>query len=607
PHISGVCALLKQAHPDWSPAQIKSALMLTAVSDVVKEPGGTDAARTISQGAGRVAAEKALEPSMWTTRPSVSIGLIRPGQTANMQIPLHSLLDKSASYEVVVDQRLKDDGLAVKIPAGKTFDLAKGGSTQVTIEVSVGAAVPPGDYEGELQVTPTSLTGTAVRIPYWLRVVPATKTNVPILLIDWDLSLPRADDDYRKVWEDALLDTRHDCDVWDVKAQGKLPDFNDLMPYRAAIIYSGSQSANTGWSVAAASEFLQWLYAGHGLAVCGQGLPALFEARHIGKCAQIRVDGSQDLYEGRMKRGGIRGMDGGPWADMTFDLSPNRDNAEFLTKLRELRAEYIFIKDLSAPSLRATGTTDKAAKDGYVAFHRGSSRNDATPGKPAQVPYRIVFCTFGVESVSEKTRGNTRADFAGKLADWLLDLPELPGAAIASPAQVTLTPDSDNGMSFTAEVRLSEGHGDVKDVSVNWGDGNTTGHSGATAKHVYGREGSYQVTVEVTTTSGKTLSAGPATAVAKAGGAAPGPGPGPGPGEAKYIRGSREYEKFMEYAKLVLPAGHEAFLAGSVEQAIGDMSKVHKDKLLRFLDLQVRQERDPVLRDMQREFRKMLR
>lgn len=58
PHNAGAAGLLRQAHPDWTVAEIKSALMMTAYQGVLKEDGATPA-DPFAMGAGRIQVDKA--------------------------------------------------------------------------------------------------------------------------------------------------------------------------------------------------------------------------------------------------------------------------------------------------------------------------------------------------------------------------------------------------------------------------------------------------------------------------------------------------------------------------------------------------------------------
>lgn len=65
PHVAGLAALIKQAHPTWSPQAIKSALMTTATSTL--NDGLTGAQNGLlpwAQGAGHVAPNKATDPGL---------------------------------------------------------------------------------------------------------------------------------------------------------------------------------------------------------------------------------------------------------------------------------------------------------------------------------------------------------------------------------------------------------------------------------------------------------------------------------------------------------------------------------------------------------------
>src|SRR4029453_5272306 len=63
PHVAGAAALLMDLHPDWSPGQVRSALQLTANTNVVKTHPVTPA-HPFDVGSGRIQVDAAAPPNL---------------------------------------------------------------------------------------------------------------------------------------------------------------------------------------------------------------------------------------------------------------------------------------------------------------------------------------------------------------------------------------------------------------------------------------------------------------------------------------------------------------------------------------------------------------
>jgi len=162
PHIAGAAALLRQRHPSWTVAQIKSALVQTAVPAYSDSTRRTEAPTT-REGGGFVNLPRADNPLLFAAPTGLSFGLVTPGAAAVGRIvALADAGGGAGTWNVsVVEQQTHDAAVSLAVPATATVP----GSITVTATVGSGAA--QAEHTGFVVLT----RGTdSRRIPFWFLV-----------------------------------------------------------------------------------------------------------------------------------------------------------------------------------------------------------------------------------------------------------------------------------------------------------------------------------------------------------------------------------------------------------------------------------------------------
>jgi subtilisin family serine protease len=157
PHVAGAAALLRQAHPTWTVAQIKSALMLTG--DPVYTNGNRNVqVSTLSSGGGRINVARATTPLVFAAPSSASFGLMKHGTAKTISISLTDAGGGAGEWTVSLAHAA---GLHPEVAATITVP------GTLAVKANVGASTAEGDGTGFIALH----HGADVRqIPYWVHV-----------------------------------------------------------------------------------------------------------------------------------------------------------------------------------------------------------------------------------------------------------------------------------------------------------------------------------------------------------------------------------------------------------------------------------------------------
>ena len=100
PHIAGSAAVLLQLHNDWSPAQIKSALVNRADLVVKDAVTGTHDVGPTLQGGGRENLSVAADATTWMDPASASFGRVTVGRPTSVTITLNNPTGTDQTFNV---------------------------------------------------------------------------------------------------------------------------------------------------------------------------------------------------------------------------------------------------------------------------------------------------------------------------------------------------------------------------------------------------------------------------------------------------------------------------------------------------------------------------
>jgi minor extracellular serine protease Vpr len=163
PHLAGSAALLLDLHGDWSPADVKSALVQTAKRPVFDHVTGTAPTGVLVRGGGRIDLDSAEATPLTLDPASVSFGKWTGNKVRNASVAVSvrnvSGVDQACGVAVTGSPFVSVSTSMITVPSG--------GTSSFSVALNGGRELGAGDHSGDVQLTCGS---TTLRAPWWTRV-----------------------------------------------------------------------------------------------------------------------------------------------------------------------------------------------------------------------------------------------------------------------------------------------------------------------------------------------------------------------------------------------------------------------------------------------------
>ena len=243
PHVAGAAVLMRQIHPEWSNADIKSALMSTSkYIGIYNDAEQTIPAQPLDMGAGRLDLTHAADPGVILDPPSLSFGLVPTGTTKSVSFSVRNITTATEVYTLTTlytgDGFPGTEGLAGFSLSANVITLTAGSYTAVTAWFSSTLGNGLGDNQGYVVLAGRKHNA---HLPAWARVTYQPEAQILIIKNDGENSVGYPG--YLGYYTSVLDNLGYTYTVLDVDSlAGTVSNFlniTDLLNYKAIIYYTG--------------------------------------------------------------------------------------------------------------------------------------------------------------------------------------------------------------------------------------------------------------------------------------------------------------------------------------------------------------------------------
>lgn len=509
PHVAGAAAILKQRYPLWSNTEIKSALMSTAKFMHIYNGDGSPA-QPLDIGAGRLDLEKALNPGVILTPPSIGFGNLQSPVVKSQTVEVRNVTASPLTYQV---KTVYTGGGFDAIPPLAGFTVSPTSLTlepyqSAVIEVTFNSAEAQGVGDNQGYVVLTG-NGPTASFPVWARITKPNAELADVLLLDMDgSSFDPLVMDTRQAYIDALNALGITYDGIDVEPNAyevAVPEAAEIIGYRAIVMFSGTSEYATLGAVDL-DRLTEYANSGGFVLAMGQNMASkVLNPRAFFYQNFLSEPVSSSVTLDSLPAFPIVPTDNAPVAfrSLFLDFGNAGDGAGNQVSMDEFPFES-HSSVFSVLKYPGPQTTDK----GVVLKLQKEQPSLEAPG--ISHLGRVAYAGFGLEGINNNTGGTSREELFKIIFDWALDQPT-----------VTIKNDSeDNELAVTEfEAIFSSNIKEATAVSYLWDMGDGTGQHGPyqvdRIAHTFERCGDSTITVEVVDSYGNKAVGSTTTTIAQ--------------------------------------------------------------------------------------------